>query len=123
VSSADLSGQGFDLPTVNRAALLLRPTQAYAEWANSCGEGPRLVLSEMRDDDSTVYLIPEMENGPEAWVRKHYRSLFEYELWSWCTDPSYWPKDRSFAAFQRFFTVHFHSVVAELGEEPLAAAR
>lgn len=109
----------FDLPTVNRAALLLTPTQAYADWANSCGDGPQFVLSERDDDDSTIYLIPEVDFRPDAWVRKHYRTLFEYELWNWCTDPSLWPKDRSYKAFQQFFTVHFHSLVADLGDEPI----
>ena len=111
----------FDLPAVNRSGLVLEPTAAYAEWANSCGEGPMLVLSEMRDDALTIYLIPQMEVGPEAWLRQHYRSLFEHELWGWCTDPAYWPKDLSFEAFQRFFTVHWHSMVMDMGKEPITS--
>jgi hypothetical protein len=113
----------YDLPAVNRAALLLKPTQAYADWANSCGEGPKLVLSEMEDDFSSVYLIPEVDFRPDAWLRKHYRTLFEHELWNWCTDPSTWPKGRSFRAFQEFFTVHFHSMVVDLGGEPIYSSR
>ena len=106
---------------VNRAALLVKPTQAYADWANSCGEGPQLILSEMEDDVGTVYLIPEQDFRPDKWLRKHYRRLFEYELWNWCTDPSQWPKDRSFHAFQQFFTVQFNSMVTDLGREPIAS--
>ncbi len=119
MSRSQASPQHFDLPAVNRSALLLQPTQDYVEWANSCGEGPMFVLSEMRDDAITVYLIPEMEIGPEAWLRQHYLPLFEHELYSWCTDPTYWPKDRSLEAFQQFFAIHFHSLVVDVGQEPI----
>ena len=119
MSSALPHADEFDLPAVNRAALLLTPTQAYADWANTCGEGPQFILSEMEDDATTVHLIPEVDYRPDAWLRKHYRRLFEHELWSWCTDPSSWPKDRSFRTFQQFFTVHFHSMVMDLGREPI----
>ena len=113
-------GGGTDLPMVSRSALILEATQVYVDWANNCpGGGPRLVLSEMRDDQSTVYLIPEMDFGPEAWLRTNYLAMFEEELHAWCTDESYWPKDRSFKAFNRFFTVRFYSMVVDMDEESI----
>jgi len=113
-------GGGADLPMVNRSALVLEATQVYVDWANNCpGGGPKLVLSEMRDDASSVYLIPEMDFGPEAWLRKNYLTIFEEELHAWHTDETDWPKDRSFKAFQRFFTVSFHSMVMDLGDLPI----
>ena len=122
MSSTDERRRGADLPMVNRAALVLEATQIYVDWANNCpGGGPKLVLSEMRDDASTVYLIPEMDFGPEAWLRKHYLALFEQELHAWHTDKTDWPKDRSFEAFNKFFTVRFHSMVLDMGEEPIAS--
>lgn len=121
MSGADTHLSSSDLPVVNRAALVLRPTQAYVEWANSCGEGPKLILGEMRDDESTVFLIPEMDFGPAAWLRKHYRILFEEGLYAWCTDEAYWPKDRSYKAFQKLFQVHFHSLVMDVGKEPITS--
>jgi hypothetical protein len=122
MSSAQGYRRDFDLPAVNRSALVLEPTSAYAEWANSCGDGPMFVLSGMIDDDRSVYLIPEMEVGPETWLQQHWPSLFEHELWSWCTDPAYWPRDRSFETFQRFFIVHWHSMVMDVGEGRLASS-
>jgi len=116
-----ISENNTDLPVVNRGALVLRATQAFVEWANSCGEGPQLNFEEMDEDEHTVYLIPEVDYRPDAWLRQHYRILFEYELGSWCTDPTSWPKDQSFEVFQRFFTVHFHSMVVDLGEEPITS--
>ena len=121
MSSTDERRHGADLPMVNRAALVLEATQVYVDWANNCpGGGPKLVLSEMRDDESTVYLIPEMDFGPEPWLRKNYLAMFEQELHAWCTDKTYWPKDRSFSAFNKFFKVRFHSMVLDMGEERIA---
>jgi len=106
---------------VNRSALVLEATQVYVDWANNCpGDGPKLVLSEMRDDASTVYLLPEMDFGPEDWLQKNYLAMFEEELHAWCTAETYWPKDRSFKAFHRFFEVRFHSMVVDMGDEPIA---
>jgi hypothetical protein len=119
--SNPISEDDFDLPVVNRGALVLRATQAFIEWANSCGEGPKLALEEMNEDEHTVYLVPEVEYRPDAWLRQHFRILFEYELASWCTDAACWPEDRSFEAFQRYFTVQFHSMVVDLGDEPITS--
>ena len=119
--SNPVSEDDFDLPVVNRGALVLRATQAFVEWANSCGEGPKLALEELDEDEHTVYLVPEVEHRPDAWLRQHFRILFEYELASWCTDAACWPEDRSFEAFQRYFTTQFHSMVVDLGEEPITS--
>jgi len=109
---------------VNRASVVLEATQVYADWANSCpGGGPKMVLSEMRDDQTTVYLIPEMDFGPEEWLRENYLPMFEEELYAWHTRESDWPEDRSFEAFSRFFKVRFHSMVLDTGRGRIRASR
>jgi hypothetical protein len=124
MSSTNEKRHGPDLPMVNRASVVLEATQVYVDWANNCpGGGPKLVLSEMRDDQSTVYLIPEMDFGPEEWLRENYLSMFEEELYAWHTRESDWPKDRSFEAFRRFFKVRFHSMVLDMGRGRIRASR
>ncbi len=50
--------EGIILPIVNRAAVVLEPTQAYLEWARDCPEAiPDLTLREL-GEEGTVYLIP-----------------------------------------------------------------
>jgi hypothetical protein len=122
MSGTDEHRQGADVPTVNRSALVLEPAEAYWEWANSChGDDPKLAPPEPGDEEEgTVYLIPEMDFGPEAWLRRNYATMFEHELWAWCTDETFWPEDRSLKAFKRFFKVRFHSMVLDMGEEPIA---
>jgi len=110
-------GGGADLPMVSRSALVLEPTRAYWEWAKSCpGEDPKVPPAGTgEEDEGTVYLIPEMDLGPEGWLRSNYAAIFEHELWAWCTDETLWPADRSLDAFTRFFTVRFCSMVLDMG--------
>ena len=68
-----------------------------------------------------MYLIPSFESDDEAWeiLATVYSEIFEQELWSWHTDPSAWPPDRSFSIFQEWFAIEFHSVVEDLGDDAI----
>ena len=110
---------GPDLALVNRAAVVLEPAAAYLEWAKGCPDGlPDLTLADLREE-GTVYLIPETDAEPEAWLRRHYAPLFANELLAWCTDEAFWPRDRSYKAFKKFFRVRFCSIVLDLGRGPI----
>jgi hypothetical protein len=106
-----------DMPTVNRSAITLEPTEAYKQWARSCpGGDPEGHLADWGNDERTVYLIPEIDYKPDAWLRKNYLMMFEYELNGWWTDEAAWPTDRSFKNFKTFFKIHFTSMVLDLGK-------
>ena len=111
---------GKDLPGINRYALVVEPTEAYAEWARTCpGSASEEVLSELDEEGGTVYLIPEEEEDFQVCLQRNYRAMFEHELWSWCTDEAFWPKDRSFNTFKVFFKVRFHSMLLDMGKTPI----
>ena len=104
----------MELPTINRCAVVLKPTEAYFEWARKSPEDdPNSTETELHWENS-VYLIPDMESGFEAWLKRNFTVMFEQELDSWCTDESLWPKDRSFKTFKKFFKVSFHSMVFDM---------
>ncbi|HUU30090.1 MAG TPA: hypothetical protein VM123_19975 [archaeon] len=106
--------------TINRAAVVLQPTKLFLEWARHNPEGdPGLTLKELREDTS-VYLIPDVDEAPETYIERHYMEMFELELESWCTDESLWPEDLSFKAFKSFFNIRIHSIVFDLCEEPIS---
>jgi hypothetical protein len=108
-----------NLPTINRNAIFVEPTTAFLEWAQEFPDDDlELTLNELRKDNTT-YLIPEQEAEPNAWLKRNFTTIFENELHGWCTDPSLWPKDRSFKAFKNFLIVHFSSVVIDLGKGPI----
>ena len=118
ISTGDAQ-HGADLPTVNRCAVVLEPTKTYLEWARDCPEGdPDLTLEELREE-STVYLIPEVDAEPGTWLKRNYRAMFEHELWAWCTDDAFWPKDRSFTMLGKFFNVRFCSIVLDMGQSQI----
>ena len=103
-----------DLPTINRFAVVLMPTEACLAWINSC-PGDHMTLAEVQKEPA-VYLIPKGEAEPESYVRRHYKAMFEEELYSWYTDPDLWPKDLSFTTFKKFFTIHVSTMVFDLGK-------
>lgn len=113
------NGINAEIPTVNRFAVVLEPTEAFLAWARECPERDlELTLEELREG-CTVYLIPETDNELEVYIERNYATMFEHELDSWCMEDALWPEDRSFKEFKRFFKVCMHSIVIDLGEEPI----
>jgi hypothetical protein len=110
---------GPDLPTVDRFAVVLEPTVAYLEWAKGSPDClPDLTMEDLGEEE-TVYLIPETDAEPEAWLKQNYAPLFNHELFAWCTDEACWFRDLSYKAFKKFFQVRFCSLVLDLGRGPL----
>ena len=108
------------LPTINRCALVLEPTEVYLAWAKECPEGdPDLTLDDLREEGGSVYLIPEIDAEPETWLKRHFKALFEEELEAWCTDDAFWPEKRTYKVFQSFFEVRFHSMVFDAATGPI----
>jgi hypothetical protein len=99
---------------INRIAITLIPTEACLDWINSCDDD-KMTLEEIQEDPST-YLLPEGRDEPTAQVRRHFKEMFAEELKSWYTDPDMWPKDLSFKAFKKFFTIQVSSMVLDLGK-------
>jgi hypothetical protein len=108
-----------DFSIVNRDAVVVEPAEAYLEWARECPEAlPDLTLEEL-GEEGTVYLIPETNADPERWLKRNFGAMFENELDAWYTDRAFWPKDRSFMVFKKFFKVRFCSMVLDLGIGPI----
>lgn len=112
--------RGWELPLVNRSVLLVEPADGYRAWAldeRHNVEGAPVV--DDISDEGTVYLIPDQIDTPESWLQENYQTIFEHELSGWSTDPDTWPTDRSFQAFQQFFSVRFCSMALDMGDDPI----
>jgi len=103
---------------LNRGVLIVRPRQPYLDWAAGLDDSG---LVPDPDDERTIYLIPYYEDDEQAWdiLQEVYAEVFERELEGWHTDETAWPQDRSFAMFQEWFDIEFHSVVEDLCADPL----
>src|SRR5512141_1929224 len=104
--------------TVNRTLLFVVPKKPFFDWAKSI-DGESVPESDYR----TAYLIPETynETNYKAFVRKHFKSIFEEELISEYTDSALWPQTRDYKTFINWFEVQACDMVYDLGKEPLAA--
>jgi hypothetical protein len=108
-----------NLPTINRFVLVIEPTNVFLEWARKFpDEDPTLTLDELLEDTS-AYLMPQIDVDPDSWLAQNFRTIFEIELSDWSVDATLWPKDRSFKAFTEFFAVRFCSIVIDMGKGPI----
>ncbi len=89
------------------------------QWAISVDEDARKFEADIRAHVA-VYLVPpdaheEQESAP---LKKWFAAVFERELEGWYTDESTWPK-RDLRTFKKWFDVSMHSLVVDLGRDPV----
>jgi len=101
--------------TINRYALVLEPSEAYLEWAKEFPDpDPDLTLANLKTEGGTIYLIPNTNDNPEAWLKRNFKKLFEEELYAWCTAEDLWPAERTYKVFRQFFNFSFHSMIFDM---------
>lgn len=109
------------MPEINRSLIIVKAKQPFVEWLNSIDPEDESDLDDV-NDEPTAYLVPEYETNDEQegiieWCAEF---VFEYELWSWCTDEDLWPVGRDAVMFREWFDVQFHSIVNDVvGDIPL----
>jgi hypothetical protein len=105
-------------PMINRSVLIVRPRQPFLDWAAGLNGSDRVPDVH---GEQTIYLIPLYATEEHAWeiVKYVYPEVFENELWAWHTNESAWPQRRSLATFKKWFSVEFHSVVVDLGDDEI----
>ncbi|MCM2131669.1 hypothetical protein [Larsenimonas rhizosphaerae] len=103
---------------VNRSALSVSPTQAFVDWINSleATDGDDDLMLKDIEQESTVYLIPEMdtEDALHAYVRERYSDILENELSAWEEDAQQWPAPRNWALFQEFIQYQLSYLALDL---------
>ena len=99
---------------INRGVVIIRPKQPFLEWLHAW-DAARYTLEEI-SEDSTAYLVPQYTYDKEQIeiLEDYFDYIFENELWSWCTDESMWPQERTFEIFLEWFSYEFHSMAFDL---------
>jgi hypothetical protein len=106
---------------INRSAIIVEPKEPFLKWLHSIDPTSReLTLAELRDEP-TVYLLPDCEDEKAvvAALKRTFRTIFEAELEGWYKDRAVWPTPLTFRRFQSWFSVRFHSMVADMCDFPL----
>lgn len=110
------------MPTVNRAALILKPRPAFLKWVNEADPypGDPLVMEDIQQD-LTVYLIPDydFEDAAAEFLQANFDFFFEDILLGYYTDESLWPQNRTFELFSDWFDYSVHSIVDDVVDAPL----
>ena len=103
---------------LNRSAVAVMPKQPFLDWLNAVDDDGRVSLADMQ---KTLYLVPDYEDPEDAEkvLRRVCDEIFCRELFSWHTDESVWPRDRSLAAFKRWFEVEHFDLVEDVGRVPI----
>lgn len=103
---------------INRCVVILRPKQPYLDWAASLDDGS--VLPEAQGEQ-TVYLLPanERDFDGSVTIEQCFEGLFEEALSGWHQDEDDWPSNRTFAMFNDWFSIEWHSMVIDLCADPL----
>ena len=102
--------------SINRTAITIKPKQPFIDWINSApDDGHNYTLQEI-SRDNLVFLIPEYDTSDSTtrYIRKNYKTIFDWQLWGWITDEEYWPKNRTWKVFQEWFEVQVSSEVFDL---------
>jgi len=114
--------------TLNRASVCLKPKKSVIDWLKeidrSIGAEPIGALDPL-DENGDIFLIPDedtIESREDAvkWIEKRWSDFFEFELGKWIIDDQLWPKNRTLKLFRDWFDIEYHSMVWDLGNEPLA---
>ena len=110
-----------NMDSINRQVAVIKPKGPYVQWINSLpGTDDPVSIDELQND-CTVILLPHFDTDKESinFLKKNFRSIFEYELFEWHRDEEDWPKNISFKLFQEWFEIELHSEVIDFGKGPI----
>jgi hypothetical protein len=105
--------------TINRTLLIVAPKKPFIDWANSFEEDTSVI--EPVSAYHSAYLIPEKydESNFKIYLKKHFLTIFEEELYSMITDADIWPQKRDYKTFNEWFDTNACDTVFDLSQEPL----
>lgn len=106
--------------SINRYALIVRPSEAMIDWVNTVFPGDPIDFDKMKGHDHTdIFLIPQFDSvkNAEEWLEENYRFFLRHSLEEWSTDESTWPKPLSWEQFERLHNYTIESVVIDTVDE------
>ena len=108
------------MDAINRAAVH-RAAQPFLDWLRQADPTSVELSLEDLTREPTIYLLPEYATEEEARadLKEFCSEIFEEQLDGWYCVPSAWPVDRDFDTFIRWFEYRFHSVIIDLGDDPV----
>ena len=115
-------GSAMEVREINRSAMIVTARQPVLDWLHSVDPSADKFTLEEVNREPIVYLVPECESDEEfgEWLTQKFEVIFEEQLGGWWTDERSWPATRTLDMFQKWFNCRFHSLVLDLGHDPLS---
>lgn len=113
-----------DTVLINRAAIILKPTQEAVDWINDADpdQGHELIALDEAHEECIIYLVPEdVETDVHAkvWALNNAEVLLEEFVHGWYQDENLWPENIGPKLFEKWFKVEFHSMIVDTFDEPI----
>ena len=112
------------LPFANRDAFLIRSKPAFTDWLHSLTkDDPDAPETWSLASEPILYLVDELEmdipEAGKAQLKKCWREIAESEFEAWWTVDSDWPKLRTLADFEKYFTWEYISMIHDTSDSEI----
>ena len=100
----------------NRAAILVRPKEPFAQWASRvCRDAHEVTVEELRKE-STVFMVEsvDLQEDAEEVMKRYSDEIFEFLLWECCTEKEFWPSSRDWDTFKEWVDASYYGLVLDL---------
>lgn len=104
---------------LNRSFLIVKPKQAFLDWAKSVD--PEFDFIEADDLEGNCYLIEEDFFEIEPILEKNFKQILKNEFFALTEEESLWPEKRTLDLFLTWFEFDFGSVVLDLEKNNLTS--
>ncbi len=100
---------------INRTAIIIKPLQPFIDWYSNLYPDDIVEIKE-----TNIYLIHENIENTEAWIKKNYSKIFDFELESWHLNKKEWPQKRNYKMFREWFQTDISVEVYDFEKEPVS---
>lgn len=106
-------------PTINRAVLMVVPKKPFYDWLQSIDPEESYPMDSVLEYNSYLLEDTIMANEPKKVLNKHWKWIFENELFGHYIYEEMWPPKRTWKMFTEWFDLKFSTIVLDLIEKPL----
>jgi len=97
---------------LNRSAITVAYKKPFVDWHNALM--PDMPLTDNMIGESSTYLVSEIFDDADKLIRKHYKEIFENELFQMWTDENDWPQKITYKLFNEWLSVEIAGFVYDL---------
>ncbi len=109
-----MSQEKKQITTVNRSLVIFKAREPFRDWVASLPGKHKITIRDI-NSGCKAYLVQEFEDNQqrEAILHPLYEDIFIEQLFQWCIDDVKWPRNRTFALFNRWFEPEFYPIVED----------